>query len=82
MSLRRFTRLSNALSKKAENFDINCTAGFAITHIEGRSSEQLRDLLESMTEAFTTVHRLSVEVGILGCKIRGDLHLKVLDISL
>ena len=52
MSVRRFTRLSNALSKKAENVDINCAAGFAITHIEGRSLEQLRDLLESMTEAF------------------------------
>ncbi len=52
MSVRRSTRLSNALSKKAENSDINCTAGFAITHIEEPSLEQLRDLLGSITEAF------------------------------
>ncbi len=32
--------------------DIPCTAGFAITHIEDPSLERLRDLLESMTEAF------------------------------
>ncbi len=28
--------------------DITCTAGFAVTHIEVSSLEQLRDLLESM----------------------------------
>jgi hypothetical protein len=52
MSVRRFTCLSNALSKKAENFDINCTAGFAIAHFEEPSLEQLRDPSESTTEAF------------------------------
>jgi hypothetical protein len=82
MSVRRFTRLSNALSKKAENFDINCTAGFAITHIEERSLEQLRDPSESTTEAFPMTYMSSVEVVILRCKIRGDFRSrKVLDIS-
>jgi hypothetical protein len=80
--VRRFTRLSNALSKKAENFDINCTAGFAITHFEEPSLEELRDLLESTTEAFPMMHMSSMEVGILGCRIRGDFRSrKVLDIS-
>ena len=34
------------------DLDINCTAGFAITHIGEPSLEPFRDLLESMTEAF------------------------------
>jgi uncharacterized protein (DUF433 family) len=34
------------------DLDTNCTAGFAITHIEEHSLEQLMDLLESTTEAF------------------------------
>ena len=66
MSVRRSTRLSDALSKKA---DINCTSGFAIAHIEEHSLEQLRDLLESVQSLSKLMHMLSVEVGILGCKI-------------
>jgi len=37
---------------RQDDLDITCTAGFAITHIEEPSLDQLRDLLESMTAAF------------------------------